>query len=190
LVSEHEAQVWLVRHGETSWSRARRHTGRSDIPLTAVGEQAARELVPRVADVRFDLVLASPLSRAWRTAELAGLNPKPEPLAKEWNYGDLEGKTSAEIQEDRPGWTIWDGPVPGGETLAHVAERADAVIERIRRESQQRAILVAHAHFLRVLAARWLHEPPELARHLALDTATVSVLSWDRGAPVILRWNF
>ncbi|MFI7586151.1 histidine phosphatase family protein [Spongisporangium articulatum] len=184
-----EPQLWLVRHGETAWSRERKHTGRSDIPLTAVGEQAARELLPRLHEVRFDLVLASSLSRAWRTAELAGLVPVAEPLAKEWNYGAFEGLTTAQIQEQRPGWSVWDGPVPDGETLAEVAGRADAVVARVRAETDGRAVLVAHAHFLRVLAARWLGESPELGRHLALDTATVSVLGWDRGSPMILRWN-
>ena len=182
-------QLWLVRHGETAWSRARRHTGRSDVPLTSAGERAARELAPRLSGVPFDLVLASPLGRAWRTAELAGLTPKPEPLAQEWDYGVYEGRTTADIQQAEPGWSVWTSPIAGGESLADVAGRADAVIERVRLESQARAVLVAHAHFLRVLGARWVDDSPDLARHLALDTATVSVLSWDRGAPVILRWN-
>lgn len=184
-----EPELWLIRHGETEWSRDRRHTGRTDIPLTTAGEQAARSLGARLAGVRFDLVLASPLVRAWRTAELAGLAPKPEPRALEWNYGIYEGRRSADIQQEQPAWSVWTSPIPDGETLAAVAGRADGVIGRVRREGGERAVLVAHAHFLRVLGARWVDDDPQLARHLALDTATVSVLSWDRGAPVILRWN-
>ena len=184
-----DPDLWLIRHGETEWSRDRRHTGRTDIPLTAEGERSARSLRDRLAGVHFDLVLASPLIRATRTAELAGLAPKPEPLALEWDYGIYEGRTTAAIQEEQPDWSVWTSPIPDGESLADVAGRADRVIERVRAEGGQRAVLVAHAHFLRVLGARWVDDSPDLARHLALDTATVSVLSWDRGAPAILRWN-
>lgn len=184
-----DVELWLIRHGETDWSRDRRHTGRTDRPLTADGEASARSLATRLAGVRFDLVLASPLARAWRTAELAGLAPKPEPLAQEWDYGAYEGRTTAGIQAEHPGWSVWTSPILGGESLAEVAYRADTVIARIRAEGGERAVLVAHAHFLRVLGARWVDDDPQLARHLALDTATVSMLSWDRGAPVILRWN-
>jgi broad specificity phosphatase PhoE len=185
----HEPELWLIRHGETEWSRARQHTGRTDLPLTPAGEAAARALTSRLRDVKFDLQLASPLQRAWRTAELAGLSPSPEPLALEWDYGDYEGITTAEVQERIPGWRIWDGPVPGGESLAQVADRADQLIDRVRREAEHRAVLVAHAHFLRVLCARWLEQEADLAERLNLLTSTISVLSFDRGISVIDRWN-
>lgn len=188
-MTTNEPELWLVRHGETEWSRTRQHTGRTDLPLTAAGEAAARALAPRLRDVKFDLVLASPLQRAWRTAELAGLSPSPEPLALEWDYGDYEGVTTAQVQEQIPDWRIWDGPVPNGESLAQVAARADELIARVRREAEHRAVLVAHAHFLRILCARWLEQDAEFAEHLNLLTSTVSVVSFDRGVPVIDRWN-
>jgi broad specificity phosphatase PhoE len=185
----HRPELWLVRHGETEWSRVRRHTGRSDLPLTGRGEAGATELAPRLRGVAFDLVLASPLRRAWRTAELAGLTPRPEPAAVEWDYGDYEGVTTAEIRETRPGWRVWRGSVPNGETIGEVAKRAETVIQRVREEARERAILVAHGHFCRILAMRWLGFPPEGGEHLRLGTATVSVLGWDRGVPIVERWN-
>ncbi|GLY19164.1 histidine phosphatase family protein [Kineosporia rhizophila] len=185
----HEPELWLIRHGLTEWARDRRHTGRSDIPLLPEGEAAAAKLAPRLADVHFDLQLSSPLQRAWRTAELAGLDPKAEPDAQEWDYGQYEGITTAQIQEQVAGWSIWTSPVPGGETLEQVSARADLVIERVRREAQTRAVVVAHAHYLRILAARWIGQDASLAAHLALHTSTLSVLGWDRGTPVIDQWN-
>jgi broad specificity phosphatase PhoE len=184
-----EDQLWLVRHGATEWSRSRRHTGRTDIPLTPQGEVAARALKDRLAAQPFDLVLASPLQRARRTAELAGLTPQPEPDAVEWDYGDYEGLTTAQVREQVPGWSVWTHPVPGGESLAQVAARADRVIARVRASGAHRCVLVAHAHLLRILAARWLDRPPELAAHLMLGPAGVSVLGTDRGIPVIHHWN-
>jgi probable phosphoglycerate mutase len=188
-VAGYEPELWLIRHGETEWSRVRRHTGRSDLPLTPEGEQAARALAPRLDGVHFDLVLASPLSRAWRTAELAGLTPEGEPLAVEWDYGQYEGATTEQIRQTRPGWSVWSDPVLGGESIDQVAARADAVIDRIRRQAPKRAVLVAHAHFLRILAARWIEQQPQLAERLNLQTAAISVLGWDRSVPVIDRWN-
>jgi broad specificity phosphatase PhoE len=184
-----EPELWLIRHGETEWSRNRRHTGRSDLPLLPEGEDAARALAPRLEGIPFDLVLSSPLTRARRTAELAGLEPQLEPLAVEWDYGRYEGITTAQIHELAPGWSIWSDPVPDGESLAQVATRADAVIARVRSEAPKRAVLVAHAHFLRVLAVRWIEQDPALAQHFNLHTAAVSMLGWDRGVPVIDRWN-
>jgi broad specificity phosphatase PhoE len=189
MAARHEPELWMVRHGETEWSRERRHTGRSDLPLTETGEAAARALKPRLDGVPFDLVLASPLQRARETAALAGLDAQPEPLAQEWDYGEYEGVTTAEIQRTRPGWSIWTSTVPGGETLEEVAARADQVIDRVRREAEHRAVLVAHAHFLRILAVRWLDQSPLLAERFNLLTATVSVLAFDRGLSVIDRWN-
>jgi broad specificity phosphatase PhoE len=185
----HEPELWLIRHGETDWSRSRRHTGRSDLPLTPAGEQAARALAPRLDGIPFDLVLASPLIRARHTAELAGLAPQLEPLAMEWDYGEYEGITTAQIQETRPGWSVWSDPIPGGETLAQVSARADAVIARIRANASKRAVLVAHAHFLRVLTVRWIDQEPQLAARFNLEVSTLSLLGWDRGVPVIDRWN-
>jgi broad specificity phosphatase PhoE len=187
--AQHEPELWLIRHGETEWSRTRRHTGRTDLPLTAAGEQAAEALTSRVEGVDFDLVLASPLIRARRTAELAGLTPELEPAAMEWNYGEYEGITTAQIRETRPSWSVWTDSVPGGESLAQVAERADAVVARVRASATKRAVLVAHAHFLRILAVRWIEQEPHLASRFNLEVATISVLGWDRGVPVIDQWN-
>jgi broad specificity phosphatase PhoE len=187
--SRYEPELWLIRHGETEWSRNRRHTGRSDLPLTPEGEQAARALAPRLDGVPFDLVLASPLARARHTAELAGLTPQLEPRAMEWDYGQYEGITTAQIQERHPGWSVWSDPIPGGESLEQVAARADAVLARIRAQAPKRAALVAHAHFLRILAVRWIEQAPNLAERFNLRTSAVSVLGWDRGVAVIDRWN-
>jgi broad specificity phosphatase PhoE len=187
--TDHTGELWLLRHGETEWSRSRQHTGRTDIPLTAEGEKAAAGVAPRLAGVHFDLVLASPLQRATRTAQLAGLDPRPEPDAMEWDYGDYEGRTTADIRTERPGWSIWTDGVPGGESLDDVAARARSVVDRVLAQAPTRAILVAHAHVIRVLAAVWVDAHPDLGQHLALDTASLSVLAHDRGTPVVLRWN-
>jgi broad specificity phosphatase PhoE len=189
MTSSNEPELWLIRHGETEWSRNRRHTGRTDLPLTSEGELAARALAPRIDGVPFDLVLASPLIRARHTAELAGLSPQLEPQAMEWDYGEYEGITTAQIQEGRPGWSVWSHPIPGGETLQQVSDRADAVIADVRAQATKRAVLVAHAHFLRILTARWIGQEPQLASHFSLDVSTISVLGWDRGVPVIDKWN-
>jgi len=189
MTEQHSPELWLVRHGETEWSRVRKHTGRTDLPLTPDGESAARALAPRLRDVHFDLVLSSPLRRALTTAERAGLRPEPEPDAVEWDYGDYEGVTTKEIRETVPGWRVWRGPVPNGETIEDVARRADSVIRRVRAEARERAILVAHGHFSRILAMRWLGFPAAGGEHLRLGTATISVLGHDRGVPIVERWN-
>jgi probable phosphoglycerate mutase len=185
----HEPELWLIRHGQTEWSRDRRHTGRTDLPLLPDGEKAATALKPRLDGVHFNLELTSPLIRARRTAELAGLTPEDEPQALEWDYGRYEGITTAQIQEQEPGWSVWTSPIPGGESLAQVAARADAVIARVRSTASTRAVLVAHAHFLRILTVRWLEQEPVLAERFNLETATISVLGFDRGTPVMDRWN-
>ena len=182
-------ELWFVRHGETEWSRTRRHTGRTDIPLTPEGEEAARKIGDRLSGVDFDLVLASPLQRAWRTAELAGLSPEPEPQALEWDYGDYEGVTTVEIRETHPGWTVWHGDVPNGETIEDVAARARHVIDRVLAAAESRALLVAHGHYLRILAMTWLGISPRLGEHFRKDTTTISVLGWDRGVPILEQWN-
>ena len=182
-------EVWLVRHGETEWSRDGRHTSTTDLPLTADGERVAAALRDRLEDDRFALVLTSPRERARQTARLTG-HPEAEVDADlaEWDYGDLEGETSEEIRETYPGWTIWTGPVPGGETAEQVAARLDRVVERCR-AADGRVLLFGHGHALRALAARWLDLPVAEGRHLRLDTATVSVLGFERETPVVLRWN-
>jgi probable phosphoglycerate mutase len=182
--------IWLVRHGETEWARLGRHTGRTDVPLTELGREQARLVAARLAGVSFALVLSSPLARAFETALLAGFGDRvePDPDLVEWDYGAYEGRTTSEIRSATPGWSIWrQGPV-GGETIDEVAARADRVIARAR-SVEGNVLLFAHGHVLRVLAARWLGLPPSEGRLFALSTATVSILGWEHGAPVILRWN-
>ena len=181
--------AWLVRHGETEWSAAGRHTSHTDLPLTANGERQALAVRDAVHGVDFDAVLASPRLRARRTAELAGYpDPEVDPDLVEWDYGEYEGVTTAKIRESVPGWTVWTHPVPGGESAAQLTERLDRVVERLR-SYPGRVLVFGHGHALRALAARWLGEPVALGRYLRLHTATVSVLSDDRGTPVIDRWN-
>lgn len=182
-------ELWLIRHGETEWSRDGRHTSTTDLPLTDDGRRVAEGLHDRLDDDDFSLVLTSPRRRALETARLAG-HPEAEvddDLA-EWGYGDLEGKTTSEIRETYPDWTIWSGPVPGGETAQQVSTRLDRVVARCR-AADGRVLVFGHGHSLRVLAARWLDLPAADGRHLRLDTATVSVLGYERDIPVVLRWN-
>ncbi|WP_432479403.1 histidine phosphatase family protein [Nocardioides sp. GXQ0305] len=182
-----DVEVWLVRHGETEWSRDHRHTSTTDLELTPDGEAVARALAPRL-DRPFDLVLTSPRRRAWVTAELAG-HPEAEVDADlvEWDYGAYEGITTTRIRETVPGWTVWTHPTPGGEDAAQVTQRLDRAVARIR---GHRSVLVfGHGHALRALAARWVGLPVTEGRLLRLDTATVSVLGYERDQPVVLRWN-
>lgn len=182
------SELWLVRHGETEWSRSGCHTSVTDLPLTEDGEQVAKGLADRLGGEVFDLVLTSPRQRARRTAELAGFGGAAvdEDLV-EWAYGDYEGITTPQIRESVPGWTVWTHPSPGGESAAEVGARLDRVVERAR--SVERTLVFGHGHALRVLGARWLGLPVEAGAHLRLDTATLSVLGWDRETPAILRWN-
>ncbi|MCW2758505.1 MAG: Phosphoglycerate mutase [Nocardioidaceae bacterium] len=182
-------ELWLVRHGETEWSRDGRHTSTTELALTDEGERVAATLRERLAGVEFDLVLTSPRARARRTAELAGFPGAvvDDDLA-EWDYGDYEGITTAEIRETVPGWTVWTHPCPGGEDAAQVTERLDRVIARVRGKVN-RCLVFGHGHSGRALAARWIEQPVDEGRFLALDTATVSVLGLDRGTPVVRRWN-
>lgn len=183
-------ELWLVRHGETDWARAGRHTGLTDVPLTARGRAQAVDLVPRLADHVFARVLASPLSRALDTAQLAGFADRVETDVDlvEWAYGADEGRTSEEIRAERPGWTIWtDGPLRG-EAIDSVAARADRVIDA-GRQADGNTLCFAHGHVLRVLASRWIGLEPTAGARFALDTATISILGWDRDTPVIRRWN-
>jgi probable phosphoglycerate mutase len=190
-VSELErSRAWLVRHGETAWSKAGKHTSFSDIPLTAQGRQEAGLVRDRLGSRRFALVLSSPRIRALDTVRLAGFAAQVETTEDlaEWNYGSYEGRTTPEIRETEPGWSVWTHEVSGGETAAEVGARADRVIGQIRGLKGD-ALLFAHKHVLRVLAARWLDLPPSEGRHLTLDTATISILGWEREDPVIERWN-
>ena len=182
--------VWVVRHGETEWSRSGRHTSRTDLELTPAGEAQARALASGLPSGGVDLVLCSPRRRARETAELAGLTPYEvvEDL-QEWDYGELEGLTTPEIQKTYPGWTIWDGPWPGGETADGVSSRADRLLARVRDSAAASVALVGHGHFSRVLAARWVGEDVGVGRWLDLDTGTLCQLGWSKGAPVVRRWN-
>lgn len=187
----------LIRHGETEWSRDGRHTGRTDVPLTPAGEAAARAVAPVLADRRFALVLSSPLTRALRTAEIAGADGvRVDDDLREWDYGGYEGRTTSDIRLERPGWYLWtDGVPPGdddhpGETVDQVGERADRVLARIAPAVEDGdVLLVGHGHALRVLTARWLGQPPDHGRLIALDTATLSVLGHEHERPVIRSLN-
>jgi broad specificity phosphatase PhoE len=196
-------ELILLRHGETEWSRSGRHTGRTDIPLTKRGEEAAAALAPALARRSIGAVFTSPASRAVRTAELAGLTRpdapwrvKTDPDLWEWDYGGYEGRTTADIRKTRPGWYLWrDGVIPGdaehpGETIQQVADRVDAVLTRVAPLlADADVVLVGHGHSLRVLTARWLDLGPADGRLFRLDTGTLSTLGDEHGMPVILSWN-
>ncbi|HTY71820.1 MAG TPA: histidine phosphatase family protein [Actinomycetes bacterium] len=187
-------ELVLLRHGETAWSRAGRHTGRTDVPLTERGREQAAAAGALLAGRAFALVLSSPLQRARETAGLAGYaDPRLEPDAVEWDYGGYEGLTSEQIRAQvGHDWTIFsDGVVPGatpGESLAQVAARADRVLARAL-EARGDVLLFSHGHFLRVLAARWVGQPPGFAARLALGTAALSRLGYEHGTPAVLEWN-
>ncbi|WBC08302.1 histidine phosphatase family protein [Micromonospora sp. CA-248089] len=184
-------EILLIRHGETSWSAAHRHTSYTDLDLTPDGERQARALAPLLAGRRFARVLSSPRQRATRTAALAGLTVDAiEPDLAEWHYGEYEGRTSADIQTERPGWSIWADGGPGGESPEQVGARLDAVLERVAPLLDDGDVaLVGHGHSLRVLGARWIGLPPSAGGLLRLDTATLSVLGHEHGRRVIRRWN-
>lgn len=182
--------IWLIRHGETTWSAAGAHTGITDLPLTEQGEIKARAVGAKLAGHQFALVLTSPMQRARRTCELAGFGAQAqiEPNLMEWNYGEYEGRSTADIRGARPGWSLFRDGVPGGETIQQVALRAKAVIQRALPANGDVA-LFAHGHILRILATQWLDLPPEDARCLALSTASISTLGREHETPAILRWN-
>jgi len=187
----------LVRHGETEWSRAGKHTGRTDVPLTPAGETAAAALAPMLARRNIVAVFTSPAGRAITTAALAGLdNAKPDPDLWEWDYGGYEGLTTPQIREQRPDWYLWrDGVIPGdaehpGETVDQVGQRADRVLDRVRPLLDNGDVaLVAHGHMLRVLTARYLGLEPTAGRLFRLDTGTISTLQSEHDEPVISSWN-
>ena len=184
-------RVWLIRHGETECSRAGRHTGRTDLDLTEHGVEQALALRPMLADLKPSLVLCSPRLRAQRTAELAGLHvDATDANLAEWDYGDYEGLTSAQIGQRDPGWTIWSGRVPHGETAEQVGARADRVLARIRAHlGEGPVVLLGHGHINRVLAARWLRLHVSAGGYFSLGTAAPCVLGAEHHQPVIAQWN-
>jgi broad specificity phosphatase PhoE len=186
-----DVELWLVRHGETEWSKSGQHTGRTDLPLTEAGERQAVAVRDLLGDITPALVLSSPRSRALETARLARLevDDTTEDLA-EWDYGDYEGRTTAEIREDVPDWSVWTHETPGGETAGQICERADRVLERAASAlAEGPVVLVGHGHFSRVLGARWIGLPVAGGANLLLGTAAPSLLGAQYGAPVINRWN-
>jgi probable phosphoglycerate mutase len=195
-------ELVLIRHGETEWSRTGQYAGRTDLPLTDAGEAAGRALAPVLSGRQLAAVFSSPLNRAMRTAELAGLpGVKPDPDLLEWDYGGYEGMTEEQIRETSPSWDLWrDGVIPGGadhpgETLQQVAARIDRMLDRVRRllrvgDSEGDVAIVGHGHLQRVLTARWLGLDPSAARLLRHPhTGTISTLGYDREQPVISTWN-
>lgn len=191
----------MIRHGETEWSRSGQHTSGTDLPLTAHGEQQAKDAGRLLESLSggcvIDLVLCSPMERARRTAELAGLCDtgglgrvcEVDADLCEWDYGDLEGRVTPEIRAQYPGWSIWDGPWPGGETASEVSARADRVVTRVVGSGTSAVVLVGHGHFSRALAGRWVGAEVGVGRWLDLDTASVSELGWARRERVLRRWN-
>lgn len=183
-------EIWIARHGETEWSRSGRHTGRTDVPLTEAGRREAEALGRALGGRGFDLVLSSPLSRALETCRFAGYGDVARTTGDllEWDYGAVEGRTSAEVRREHPGWTIWNGGASLGETIEAVAARADRVIDEAVAAAGD-VLLFAHGHVLRVLTARWLGLEPRCGRLFALGTATLSVLGEEAGTRVIRSWN-
>jgi broad specificity phosphatase PhoE len=184
-----DAELWLVRHGQTEWSRDGRHTSVTELPLTHRGVADGRALATRLSGTSFDLVLSSPRQRALRTAELAGFDePVVDEDLAEWAYGDYEGITTQEIRRSVPDWSIWTHGAPGGETPGEISVRLDRVVARARAHGG-RCLCFGHGHSLRALTARWIDQPVDEGRFFALDTGTVSVLGYEREFPVVMRWN-
>ena len=187
------SRLYLMRHGETAWSFSGQHTGRTDIPLTEQGEQDARGLAERLLALKFSRVFTSPLQRARRTCELAGLGKvaEIEPDLAEWDYGDYEGQRPVDIRKARPDWNVFRDGCPGGESPAQVSGRADRLIARLR-TLEGNIALFSHGHFGRVLGARWIGLQIRQAQHLLLGTASVSILGYEHNkveAPAIILWN-
>jgi broad specificity phosphatase PhoE len=183
-------EIVLVRHGETGWTLSGQHTSRTDVPLTDRGRQQAAQLASRLTGRDFTLVLTSPMSRATDTCALAGFAAKATSDADlmEWDYGDYEGRTTADIQSEIPDWSLWRDGVPGGETKAEVTRRADRVLDRLRATAAD-ALVFSHGHFLRVLATRWLGLDAADGRLFLLRPASISVLGWEREQEVLALWN-
>jgi broad specificity phosphatase PhoE len=182
-------EIWLVRHGATEWTETGQHTSRTDVPLTDEGREQARALGRVLDGHEFALVLSSPLSRALETCRLAGFGDAVETDddLREWDYGEYEGRTTADIREERPGWNVWAGS-PGGESLDEVGARARRVLERATGADGD-AALFSHGHFLRILGACWLGLAPEGGRFFLLSTAAASLLGYERESRVLREWN-
>ena len=184
--------IYLARHGETEWSLSGRHTGLTDLPLTARGEEAAKELGDRLRGLEVGKVFVSPLQRAMRTCALAGFGDVAivDGNLVEWDYGDYEGRTSREIRADRPGWALFRDGCPNGETLAEIGARADRVVQRVR-EEEGNVLVFSSGHFLRVLAARWVDLDASSGQRFVLGTAALCALGYDhdKSEPVIRLWN-
>lgn len=183
--------IWLIRHGETEWSKSGQHTGTTDVPLTDEGRKQAAALAPVLASQQFDLVLTSPMSRAIETCKLAGLGNRAqvEPELHEWNYGVYEGRKTADIRKEIPDWSVWTSPIPEGENAADVGKRAQALIDKLIATNATHIALFSHAHFSRVFGAQWATGSPSLGAHLAMDTAAMSVLGFERDVRAIIKWN-
>lgn len=186
-------QIYLIRHGETAWSRTGQHTGHTDLPLTQAGEDRAHQLADVLRPLKFNRVLCSPLLRARRTCLLAGYDAAAtvEPNLREWDYGTYEGLTTREIHQEQPGWEVFHHGGPGGESPAQVTQRVDAVVSQLRQGTGNVAIF-SHGHLLRALAVRWIGLPIETGTHFILDTASLSILAYkynDPTIPVIALWN-
>jgi broad specificity phosphatase PhoE len=184
--------IYLARHGETAWSVSGRHTGLTDLPLTEQGEQNARRLGERLKSLKIDHVFTSPLQRAFRTCDLAGFGTTAVYLDDlvEWNYGNYEGKSTAEIQQHRPGWELFRDGCPGGESVEDVAVRAKRVIDRVN-ATKGNVLIFSSGHILRVVASCWLGLEPLAGRAFLLSTASLSILGYnhDRNEPVMRLWN-
>jgi broad specificity phosphatase PhoE len=183
-------EIWLIRHGETEWSRSGKHTGRTDVPLTEAGKRRAQELGHILIGKRFDLVLTSPLTRARETCRLAGFGDQSQVAGDlaEWDYGVFEGRTTAEIRVTQPDWSIWEADIVNGETLEQVAARARQVIAAAS-AVEGNVALFAHGHVLRIIAACWLDLPARTARLFALDTGSTSILGFEHTTRVMRSWN-
>jgi probable phosphoglycerate mutase len=189
-VTTDRPQIWLVRHGETEWTLSGQHTGRTDIPLTPAGRRQAQALGRHLAARSFALVLTSPLGRAHETCRFAGYGNAAQVTddLREWDYGIYEGRTTAAIRAGEPGWSIWNSPIPEGESLEQVGARAHRVMNRALSGGGDVA-LFGHAHILRIFAACWIGRPPGDGRLFALSPASISVLGWERESRVIEKWN-
>jgi broad specificity phosphatase PhoE len=187
------SKIFLIRHGETAWSRSGQHTSRTDLALTPNGEAVARQLATRLAGKPFAHVFVSPRLRARQTCELAGLGAvaQVEPRLSEWDYGDYEGLTSPAIHKERPDWTIYRDGCPNGESPGQIAARADSLIADLRKLTGD-VVVFSHGHFLRILGIRWVAQPVLEARHFGLDTASISILGYEHDRldmPIISQWN-
>jgi len=183
--------VYLARHGETEWSKSGQHTGRTDLPLTVHGEEAGPILGARLKGITFSRIFSSPLSRAMRTAELAGFAPEVEPDLLEWHYGEFEGKTNAEIRKVSPNWVVFRDGCPGGETPTEITLRVDRLVAKLKGLSGN-VLCFAHGHLLRILACRWIDLPVSVGGNLLLGTAALSILSFNHDhidEPAIKVWN-